>query len=90
MDYDGLRRTATLFEEDGGLLIACCDGVLPLKWFIACAITNSAVDTNRRAAGLIKHLCRLLIQTPQMWSLPLRYPKLTVISAAVDLMIEQQ
>ena len=41
MDYDGLRRTATLFEEDGGLLIACCsssrkhlNGVLgvPVVW----------------------------------------------------------
>ena len=39
--YDGLRWTATLFEEDGGLLIACCsssrkhlNGVLgvPVVW----------------------------------------------------------
>ena len=55
---------------------------LPSKWSIACAITNSAVDIGRRAAGQINtSIYRLLIQTTQTWSLPLRYPKM--ITAAV-------
>ena len=64
------------------------DEVLQSKRSIACAITNSAVDIGRRAAGQINTSTgRLLIQTTQTWSLPLRYPTIT---AAVDLMIEQQ
>ena len=63
--------------------------VLPSKWSIACAITNPAVDIGRRAAGqIITSISRLLIQTTQTWSLPLRYSKM--ITAAVDLMVEQQ
>ena len=65
-----------------------CDEVLPSKWSIACAITISAVDIGRRAAGQVNtSICRLLIQTIQTGSLPLQYP---MITAAVDLMIEQQ
>ena len=65
-----------------------CDEVLPSKSFIACAITNLAVDIGRRAAGQIDtSICRLLIQTTLTWSLPLRYPMTT---PAVGLMIEQQ
>ena len=65
-----------------------CDEVLPSKWSIACAITISAVDIGRRAAGQVNtSICRLLIQTTQTGSLPLRY---LMITAAVDLMIEQQ
>ena len=63
--------------------------MLPSKWSIVCAIINSAVDIGRRAAGQINSSnCRLLIQTTQTCSLPLRYPKM--ITAAVDLMVEQQ
>ena len=41
-----------------------CDEVLPSKWSIASAITNSAVDIGRRAARQINtSICRLLIQT---------------------------
>ena len=66
-----------------------CDEVLPSKWSIACAITNLAVDIGRRAAGQINtSIFRLLIQTTQTCSLPLRYP--IMITAAVDLMVEQQ
>ena len=62
---------------------------LPSKWSIACAITNPAVDIGRRAAGQINtSIYRLLIQTTQTWSLPLRYPE--IITATVDLMVEQQ
>ena len=65
-----------------------CDEVLPSTWFITCAITKSAVDIGRRAAWQINtSTCRLLIQTTRTWGLPLRYP---MITAGVDLMIEQQ
>ena len=54
------------------------------KWSIACAISNPPVDNCRRTAGEINtSTCRLLIQTTQTFSLPLRYPKM--ITAAVDL-----
>ena len=65
-----------------------CDEVLPSKWPIACAITNSAVDIGRRAVEQINtSSCRLLIETTQTWSLPL--PR-SIITVAVDLMIDQQ
>ena len=52
--------------------------MLPSKRCIVCAITNSAVDIGRRAAGQINTLnCRLLIETTQTWSLPLRYSMFT-------------